>query len=114
MPRHRFTTSLDYDIGPWNFGVDMRYIGTLYYTRQPNVFVDNNRLKPVAYLNANVSYDLNIGSHKATIFLNGTNLTDKFVFAPQNNPQPTEFYPTFQTQYDVVGAYFVAGVRFTF
>jgi len=90
----------------------VRYIGTLYYTRQPNIFVTNNKLDPVAYLNANISYDIVQGRRPVTLYLSGTNLLDKFVFAPQNNAQPTEFYPTFQSQYDVVGRYLVAGIRF--
>jgi hypothetical protein len=92
----------------------MRYIGKMYYTRQSNVFVANNELKPVAYLNASISYDIVDGERPITLYVQGTNLLDKFVFAPQNNAQPTEFYPSFQSQYDVVGTYFVGGVRFRF
>ena len=114
VPKNRFTVSADYDAGRWNFGADVRYIGTLYYTRQSNVFVANNELKPVAYLNASVSYDVVEGPKPVTLYLSGTNLLDKFVFAPQNNAQPTEFYPSFQSQYDVVGRYIVGGVRFRF
>jgi outer membrane receptor protein involved in Fe transport len=112
VPKNRFTASVDYSDGPFSVGVDVRYIGTLYYTKQPNVFVTNNRLSPVAYLNANISYDIVEGKRPVTLYLSGTNLTDKFVFAPQNNAQPTEFYPSFQSQYDVVGRYFVTGIRF--
>lgn len=114
VPKNRFTASVDYSQGPFSFGVDVRYIGTLYYTRQPNVFVTNNKLDPVAYVNANVSYDIVEGKKPITFYLSGTNLFDKFVFAPQNNAQPTEFYPTFQSQYDVVGRYVVIGARFAF
>lgn len=112
VPKHKFTVSSDYTIGGFNVGVDVNYIGTLFYTRQPTVFVANNRLAPVAYLNANISYDIKLGGRRMlTMYMAGTNLTDKFVFAPQNAAQPTEFYPTFQSQYDVVGRYIVAGVR---
>jgi outer membrane receptor protein involved in Fe transport len=76
--------------------------------------VTNNELDPVTYLNASISYEVVDGPKPITIFLSGSNLTDKFVFAPQNNAQPTEFYPSFQSQYDVVGRYFVAGLRFRF
>ena len=114
VPKNRWTASADYTWGRWSFGADLRYIGTLYYTKQPNVFVTNNKLKPVTYLNANVSYDIVEGDNPITVYLSGTNLLDKFVFAPQNNAQPTEFYPSFQSQYDVVGRYFVGGVRFKF
>ena len=93
-------------------GTDLRIIGKMYYTKQPNVWVVNNRLDPVAYLNANVSYDIVDGPRPITVYASGANLTDKFVFAPGNNQQPTEFYPSFQSQYDVVGRYFVVGVRF--
>jgi iron complex outermembrane recepter protein len=78
------------------------------------VFVANNKLKPVSYLNANVTYDIVEGPKPISVYLSGTNLLDKFVFAPQNNAQPTEFYPSFQSQYDVVGRYVVAGIRFQF
>jgi outer membrane receptor protein involved in Fe transport len=114
VPKHRWTSSIDYEVGRWNFGVDLRYIGTMYYTLQPNVFVTNNKLKKVTYLNANISYDVVEGPKPITVYLSGANLLDKFVFAPQNNAQPTEFYPSFQSQYDVIGRYFVAGVRFQF
>jgi iron complex outermembrane receptor protein len=114
VPKHRFTTSADYSIGRWNVGADVRFIGTLYYTRQSNVFVSDNKLAPIAYLNASISYDLVEGPRPITLYLQGSNLLDKFVFAPQNNAQPTEFYPSFQSQYDVIGRYFVGGVRFQF
>jgi len=113
VPRDQFTASIDYSTSRFNFGVDVRYVGPLYYTRQPNVHVANNRLSPVAYLNANISYDIVEGDKPITLYLNGSNLLDKIVFAPQNNAQPTEFYPSFQSQYDVIGRYFVAGVRFS-
>jgi outer membrane receptor protein involved in Fe transport len=114
VPKNRFTTSLDYTWGRLTVGADLRYIGKMYYTKQPNVFVTNNELDPVTYLNASVSYDLREGPNPITIYVTGSNLTDKFVFAPQNNAQPTEFYPSFQSQYDVVGTYYVAGIRFKF
>jgi outer membrane receptor protein involved in Fe transport len=114
VPKNRWTASADYTLGRLSFGADLRYIGTLYYTKQSNVFVTNNKLKPVTYLNANISYDVVEGSNPITIYLSGTNLLDKLVFAPQNNAQPTEFYPSFQSQYDVVGRYVVTGVRFKF
>ena len=114
VPKNRFTSSVDYTWGKLTVGADVRYIGKMYYTKQPNVFVTNNELDPVTYLNASVSYDLRDGPNPITIFLTGQNLTDKFVFAPQNNAQPTEFYPSFQAQYDVIGTYYVAGIRFKF
>ncbi len=114
VPKHRFTVSADYRWGKLRFGADVRYIGEMFYTLQPTVFVANNRLKPVTYLNASVSYDLREGPKPISIYLSGSNLTDKFVFAPQNNAQPTEFYPSFQSQYDVVGRYFVGGIRFRY
>ncbi|HEX8415581.1 MAG TPA: TonB-dependent receptor, partial [Sphingomicrobium sp.] len=111
VPKNRFVVSADVSQGPLSLGFDVRYIGEMFYTKQPNIFVTNNRLKPVTYLNANLSWDIVEGRKPTTLYVSGTNLTDKFVFAPQNNAQPTEFYPTFQSQYDVVGRYFVAGVR---
>ena len=84
------------------------------YSLQSNVFVANNELDAVTYLNASVSYDVKDGDKPVTIYLAGSNLTDKFVFAPQNNAQPTEFYPSFQSQYDVIGRYFVGGIRFRY
>ena len=114
VPRHKFTASTQFTEGPLSFGFDVRFIGKMHYTKQPTVFVANNTLKPAAYLNANISYDLKFGSNTMTVFASGTNLTDHFVFAPQNNAQPTEFYPSFQSFYDVVGAYFVVGARFKF
>ncbi|MBU3079308.1 TonB-dependent receptor plug domain-containing protein [Sphingomonas quercus] len=114
VPKDSITVSADYSIGRFNIGANVRYVGALYYTKQPNVFVDNNRISPVAYLNANISYDIVGGAKPITMYFNGSNLLDKFVFAPQNNAQPTEFYPSFQSQYDVVGRYFVVGVRARF
>jgi outer membrane receptor protein involved in Fe transport len=112
VPRHKFTASAQMTEGPLSFGMDVRFFGVMHYTKQPTVFVANNRIPAVAYLNANISYDMKVSGHDITLFATGTNLTDKFVFAPQNNAQPTEFYPTFQSLYDVVGAYFVVGARF--
>ena len=114
IPRHKFTASAQFTEGRLSFGADVRFIGVMHYTKQPTVFVTNNRIPAVAYLNANISYDLAVSGHQITLFATGTNLTDKFVFAPQNQAQPTEFYPTFQSFYDVVGAYFVVGARFKF
>jgi outer membrane receptor protein involved in Fe transport len=114
VPKNRWTASIDYELGRFHVGTDIRYIGQMFYTKQPNVFVTNNELDPVVYLNANISYDLREGPKPITIYLSGANLTDEIVFAPQNNAQPTEFYPSFQSQYDVVGRYFVTGVRFRF
>ena len=114
VPKNRFTVSADYQVDRFNFGVDVRVLGKMYYTKQPNVFVANNELDPVAYVNANFSYDVMTGDRPTTVYFQVQNLTDKIVFAPQNNAQPTEFYPSFQSQYDVVGRYFVAGVRFKF
>lgn len=114
VPKHQITPSIDYATDRLSVGVDVRYISALYYTRQPNVFVENNRLSSVAYLNANLTYDIVDGESPVTLYLSGANLLDKLVFAPQNNAQPTEFYPSFQSQYNVIGRYFTAGVRFQF
>ncbi len=112
LPRHKITGSIDFSQGGLHLGADLKYIDAMFYTRQANVFVTNNRLPPVAYLNANISYDFELSDKRSlTLFVSGTNLTDHFVFAPQNNAQPTEFYPSFQSQYDVVGRYFVIGAR---
>jgi iron complex outermembrane recepter protein len=112
VPRHKFTASFQFTEGPLSFGLDVRYLGTMFYSLVPTQYYTNNRLAPVAYLGANVSYDFKVKGHQLTAFLTGNNLTDKFVLAPQVNAQPTEFYPSFQSQYDVVGAYFVGGIRF--
>jgi hypothetical protein len=114
VPRHKWTASAQLTEGPLSFGADVRFIGVMHYTKQPTVFVANNRLAPAAYLNANISYDMKVRGSTVTVFATGTNLTDHFVFAPQLNAQPTEFYPTFQSFYDVVGRYFVLGARVKF
>lgn len=114
VPKHKFTVSGEFSEGPLSFGLDLQYIGVLYYSLVPTQYYTNNRLAPVAYLSANIAYDLKLQGHAVTLFLTGTNLTDKFVFAPQVNAQPTEFYPSFQSQYDVVGRYVVGGIRFKF
>jgi hypothetical protein len=114
VPSQKFTASAQLTGGPLSFGVDVRYIGPMYYTKVPTQFYTNNRLPSVAYLGANVSYEVKIAGHPVTMYAIGSNLTDKFMFAPQPNSQPTEFYPSFQSQYDVVGRYYVAGFRTTF
>jgi len=112
VPRHKLTVSTQFTEGPLSFGFDVRYIGKMKYTRQA-VFITNNDLPAVAYLNANISYDLKLhGGRTVTLFASGSNLTDHFQFAPRLNQQPTGGYPTYQQFYDVVGAYFVGGVRF--
>ncbi len=114
VPRHKFTASAQFTDGPLSFGADVRFIGVMHYTKVATQFYTNNRLPAVAYLSANISYDLKIGGHAITIYATGTNLTDHFAFAPQANAQPTEFYPSFQSFYDVVGRYVVGGIRFKF
>ncbi len=114
VPRHKFTVSGQLTEGALSFGFDAQYIDALFYTRVPTQFYTNPRLPPVVYLSANISYDLKVEGHPITLYLTGTNLTDHFVFAPQVNAQPTEFYPSFQSQYDVVGRYVVGGIRFKF
>ena len=114
VPNHKLTLSGQFTEGPLSLGLDLQYIGALHYTLVSTQFYTNNRLPAVAYLNANVSYDLKVAGHPITLYVSGSNLTDKFAFAPQVNAQPTEFYPSFQSQYDVVGRYVVGGVRFKF
>ena len=114
LPKHKISASVDWTRGPLSLGVEARYLGEMFYTRNPNVFVTNNRIAPVTYLNANASFDFKQGDRTVTVYLTGSNLTDKIVFAPQNNVQPTEFYPSFQSQYDVIGRYFVLGARAQF
>ncbi len=111
IPNDKVTGSLQLTEGPLSFGFDVRFIGPMVYTKQSTVFVANNNLAAAAYLNANISYDIKVRGNPLTLFATGTNLTDHFVFAPQLNAQPTEFYPTFQSLYDVVGRYFVFGAR---
>ena len=112
VPRHKFTASTQFTEGPLSFGFDVRYIGKMKYTRQATVFITNNNLPAAAYLNANISYDLKLdGGRTVTLFAAGSNLTDHFHFAPRLNQQPTGGYPTYPQFYDVVGAYFVGGVK---
>ncbi|QYE34890.1 TonB-dependent receptor [Polymorphobacter sp. PAMC 29334] len=114
VPNHKFTVSAQFTEGPLSFGADVQYIGVLHYSLVPTQFYVNNRLPAIAYLNANISYDMKVANHAITLYLTAQNLTDKFAFAPQVNAQPTEFYPSFQSQYDVVGRYVAGGVRFKF
>ena len=111
VPKHKFNVSADFTEGDFNFGLEARYIGVMRYSRVPTQFYTNNRLPSVVYLNANIAYDFNMKGAQVTMFATGSNLTDKFTFAPQVNAQPTEFYPTFQSQYDVIGRYIVIGLR---
>ena len=114
VARDRINASAQFSEGPFSFGMNVRFIGVMYYDKDPATFITNNRLAPVAYLGANISYDLDVGQNTVTLFANANNITDHFGFAPGTNSQPTEFYPTFTNFYDVVGAYFVGGVRFQF
>ncbi len=114
VPKNKFTVSAQFTEGPLSFGFDVRYIGVLHYSLVSTQFYTNNTLPAIAYLNANISYDIKVQDHPLTLYLTATNLTDKFAFAPQVNAQPTEFYPSFQSDYDVVGRYVAGGVRFKF
>ena len=111
VPKFRATAQANYRVGRVNLGTNVRYLGAIYYTKQPNVFVANNRVAPVAYVNLNASVDIRDGDNPITLYANVSNLFDKFVFMPRNNAQPTEFYPSSQAHYDVIGRYFVIGVR---
>ncbi len=111
VPKLTMNGQVSYRVGRVNLGTNVRYLGALYYTRQPNVYVANNRISPVAYVNLNASVDIRQGDNPVTLYANVANLFDKFVFMPRNNAQPTEFYPSSQAHYDVIGRYFVIGVR---
>ena len=82
-------------------------------TTTPGVYYTDNNIPAVVYVDLNASYDFKVDGHKFELYGTITNLTNKFVFVP-NTGQPTEFYPSQQSLYDVVGRYFVAGLRFDF
>jgi iron complex outermembrane receptor protein len=99
--------------GPFNVGIDMRFIGRMVETTVHSIHYANNDIPSVTYFDMNMSYDWKIGGHLYTTYLVVNNLLNK---QPPLIPygQPGEFYPTNQQLYDVVGRYMSGGVRFKF
>ncbi|MBU3079307.1 TonB-dependent receptor plug domain-containing protein [Sphingomonas quercus] len=122
IPKDQATLSADYTRGPFSVGANVRYIGPMHRTMQPQYVNglpqagtfyegDGNNISRVAYLGANISYDIVGGGKPITLYFNGSNLLDKFVFWPANNGQPTEFPPINPGLYPIMGRYLVVGVR---
>lgn len=113
IPKSKFNVSGEYHNGPVRLGAQIRYIGSTVRTTTPGVYYTDNDIPAIVYVDLNASYDFKVADHKFELYGTITNLTNKFVFIP-NTGQPTEFYPSQQSLYDVVGRYFVAGLRFDF
>ncbi|RAK61182.1 TonB-dependent receptor [Phenylobacterium hankyongense] len=113
IPKNKVNVGATYTDGPLSFGVQARYLGAVTRTTTPGVYYTDNKIPAVTYVDLNAAYDFEVRGHKFTAYANVTNLTNKFVFMPSTG-QPTEFYPSQQSLYDVVGRYYVAGLKFEF
>ena len=115
-PDFKATFSANYDVGPWGFFTQLRYIGSGVYdaTFGPEqLSAKDNHIGAVAYLDLSVKYDLDalIGS-EAQIYAGMDNVLDRDPpVAPLNFISNTA---TNAAHYDVVGRKFYVGVRAKF
>jgi len=115
-PDFKATFSANYDVGPWGFFGQLRYIGSGIYdaTFGPEqLSAKENHIGAVAYLDLSVKYDLDalVGS-EAQIYAGMDNVLDRDPpVAPLNFISNTA---TNAAHYDVVGRKFYVGVRAKF
>ena len=127
-PKWRFQTSLNYSLDPISLTLTMRglskgkmnnnYIectsGCPVSTGN-NITVSNNQVAGATYFDLNTVYKLHVGEAAETeFFLSVRNLANKDPATTWIGPDNSSwtFYPTSNTQFDVLGRVFRAGVRF--
>jgi iron complex outermembrane receptor protein len=111
MPEWRAVFDATYDRGPFSFGLQERYIGSLKKVGPTGggVFVDPT-LSDVFYTNLTASYDFEAAGANVQLYGTVNN-----VFDEEPPLLPTTLagvgYPTVPNLYDLVGRYFSVGVR---
>lgn len=110
-PRWSGNLSATYDNGAWTAFVQERMIGGGLYdhTKQDGVTIDDNHIGAVFYTDTTLAYRFG-GERNLQVYLTVNNLFDR---DPPIAPQGALIYfVTNMNQYDVLGRYFTAGVRF--
>ncbi len=127
-PKWRFQTSLNYSLDPISVTLTMRglskgkmnnnYIectsGCPVSTGN-NITVSNNQVAGATYFDMNMAYKLHVGeTAESELFFSVRNLMNKDPAITWIGPDNSSwtFYPTSNTQFDVLGRVFRAGVRF--
>jgi iron complex outermembrane receptor protein len=111
--KNRINVQVGYTDGPLSIDVQARYLGKGRRTQTPTIFYVDNTVPAVTYVNATVTYKVEVLGRALDTFVTVNNLLDK---QPPiiGNGQPGQQYPTNQAIYDVVGRYYTTGVRFKF
>jgi outer membrane receptor protein involved in Fe transport len=94
--------------------LSQRYRSRLHFSSDPTAPLEDGGVGSVHYTNLSLSYDAPLSFGQASLFLNVQNLFNKEPPpASQINPGfPGQFLSTYAVGDDVVGSYYVAGVRF--
>jgi outer membrane receptor protein involved in Fe transport len=115
LPHLRTTTQLNYTKGGFGANVQVRYIGPMTWdkTRVLGVDTDFNHIGSNVYVDAQVSYKVDLWGHDQEIYLNIQNLLDK---DPPYDPSVggATPLPTDPNLFDQVGRMFRIGVRTRF
>jgi len=117
LPRFRGSFSTTYDQGDWSLTAQVRMLGAakLVYTWKSGVDVDNNRIKPIAYLDLRASRKI---AGNFELFFNVDNVLGQAPpVIPATVSQGENAYygvATSGTIYDLMGRTYRAGVRARF
>jgi iron complex outermembrane receptor protein len=118
IPHWRVNTALIYTQGPFTLSGNWRFISAGVVNN--SVFdggtsvplsIDQNKVPAVNYFDLGLTYRIQSGGHNWQIYGRVTNLFDK---APPNAPNGSAYSQQFSPNYDVIGRYFRAGLRFEF
>jgi iron complex outermembrane receptor protein len=120
LPEWKATASFSYSRGPFRGFLQLRYIGDGVYDTQNGVGTNNwvvadNDIGSIAYVDARLSWDMDVGDTRIELFGNATNLFDR---APPIIPSfiPAVAAPAQYNAglYDVLGRRFAVGVNVRF
>lgn len=120
LPQWKATANLSYNRGPLRTFLQLRYIGGGNYDTQNGIGVNNwvvadNEIGSITYVDARLSWDMEVGGSQLELFGNVTNLFDRdpplvpaFVAAVA---APAQYNSAL---YDVLGRRFALGVNLRF
>jgi outer membrane receptor protein involved in Fe transport len=111
--QNRINLQANYTDGPVSLNVQARYLGAAKYTQDATVFYVDNTVPAMAYFDATISYEKEVGGKTLEAFLTVNN-----IFEPSapvfGVGQPGQGAPTNANIYDVMGRYYTTGLRFKF
>lgn len=120
LPELKATASFSYSRGPFRSFLQLRYIGDGVYDTQNGIgtnnwILANNEIGSIAYVDARLSYDMDVGGSSVELYGSATNLFDR---APPIIPTfiaavaaPAQYNSGL---YDVLGRRFAVGVNVRF